>query len=688
MKKTFFFMLLIVFIFATGRHAHSADLEQYEYVLQWGKYGQMLDGDFDGPSGICLLETPSGVGVYVADRRNERIQEFSRIGIPEGKWGSLGSSDGMFNEPVAVRADKFGYILVVDRSNHRIQVFNNAGVFQTKWGSFGTGKKMFSSPEAVAVDPEGNVYVADTLNHRVQKFNSNGDFITKWGELGSSDGQFDEPRGVAVDYSGNIYVTDSNNNRIQKFGPLPGEVTPTFVAKWGADGAGDGQFNEPRGITVDRSENIFVADWGNHRVQKFTNRGQFITMWGSHGRGNGQFRNPSDVAVDTEGNVYVADFINDRIQKFKLFEPSPDPECLSVDPSVLFFDPTETSISEFIIKGSDVDFRGSEVFFSCADLVIGQPEVSSDGLEIIVDLMIIEGAQNCSGELTVTLSDGQELNCGLVEIERLPECISLEPVSVEADRQKTERVDVVITTEGMDVSAAIISFDCEDIILNKKSFSQDKKSMTVEFIILPEADSCVGNVFLAFPEDDIELDCGVLEIKRPARCVKINPEKVRVEGKEPHIEEVTISFEDADFEYADVSFDCPDIMVSRKDISEEGLIMDFIIWPEADNCTQTVVVSLPGGVELDCGIFQIIKEEGPQPCLFSFLLEDDEYDLELLARFRDETLYASKPGRALIGYYYLFSDDAVSVMERNNGLKQSAKFLLKPVIHVIDYLYQ
>ena len=51
---------------------------------------------------------------------------------------------------------------------------------------------------------------------RVQKFGADGTFVTKWGSLGNGDGQFWVPRGVAVDSSGNVYVADSDNDRIQE----------------------------------------------------------------------------------------------------------------------------------------------------------------------------------------------------------------------------------------------------------------------------------------------------------------------------------------------------------------------------------------------------------------------------------------------------------------------------------------
>jgi DNA-binding beta-propeller fold protein YncE len=80
-------------------------------------------------------------------------------------------------------------------------------------------------------------------------------------------------------------------------------------------GAGNGQFNRPQGIAVDRNGNVFVADTGQDRIQKFTSTGTFLATWGSTGTQNGQFDIPFGVAVDGDGNVFVGDF-NNRIQKF------------------------------------------------------------------------------------------------------------------------------------------------------------------------------------------------------------------------------------------------------------------------------------------------------------------------------------------------------------------------------------
>ena len=131
------------------------------------------------------------------------------------------------------------------------------------------------------------------------------------GSHGKGDGQFSIAWGVAVDESGNIYVADTGNDRVQKF-----NSSGRFLTKWGSRGFGNGQFDSLRGVAVDGVGDVYVADSYNHRVQKFSSTGTYLTQWGTKGSGNGQFKEPFDVAVDGSGNVYVADSYNHRVQKF------------------------------------------------------------------------------------------------------------------------------------------------------------------------------------------------------------------------------------------------------------------------------------------------------------------------------------------------------------------------------------
>ena len=99
------------------------------------------------------------------------------------------------------------------------------------------------------------------------------------------------------------------------------EITPevTTLAGSGSEGSADGigtaaSFYRPRGVAVDISGNVYVADQYNHSIRKITPAGVVTTFAGSgsEGSANGtgtaaSFNTPSDVAVDGSDNVYVAD---------------------------------------------------------------------------------------------------------------------------------------------------------------------------------------------------------------------------------------------------------------------------------------------------------------------------------------------------------------------------------------------
>jgi DNA-binding beta-propeller fold protein YncE len=164
-----------------------------------------------------------------------------------------------------------------------------------------------------AADTSGNHLAAQftSMFSTAGAVNATPQFVHKWGVIGSANGEFIAPAGVAVDGSGNVYVADFINNRIQKF-----SSTGTFITTWGSVGTGIGQFNLPVDLAVDGSGNVYVVEQINHRVQKFDNLGNHITMWGSQGTGTTQFDFPVGIAADGSGNVYVADQGNHRIQKF------------------------------------------------------------------------------------------------------------------------------------------------------------------------------------------------------------------------------------------------------------------------------------------------------------------------------------------------------------------------------------
>ena len=75
----------------------------------------------------------------------------------------------------------------------------------------------------------------------------------------------------------------------------------------------------PSGMGMDsNTHNLFITEFQNDVVKKFTVNGILVKSWGGLGSFNGKFSDPNDVAVDSKGNVFVTDGYNNRIQKFQL----------------------------------------------------------------------------------------------------------------------------------------------------------------------------------------------------------------------------------------------------------------------------------------------------------------------------------------------------------------------------------
>jgi len=80
------------------------------------------------------------------------------------------------------------------------------------------------------------------------------------------------------------------------------------VYKFGKKGEGDGEFNTPRCLSVNKAEHMMVCDRVNHRVQVFELNGKFITKFGTKGSGRGEFNNPVSTAVLSDSKTVVSDF--------------------------------------------------------------------------------------------------------------------------------------------------------------------------------------------------------------------------------------------------------------------------------------------------------------------------------------------------------------------------------------------
>ncbi len=123
------------------------------------------------------------------------------------------------------------------------------------------------------------------------------------GSKGTGNGQFDEPTGISANGTGHIFVADTLNNRIQIF-----DASGKYLDQFGQSGTGNGQFNRPQGIAINGTGHIFVADTLNNRIQIFDNTGSYLKQFNQYGE-SGQiiFHQPKGIAINSTGYVYVAD---------------------------------------------------------------------------------------------------------------------------------------------------------------------------------------------------------------------------------------------------------------------------------------------------------------------------------------------------------------------------------------------
>ncbi len=195
----------------------------------------------------------------------------------------------------------------------------------------GTGSAArFRNLAGIAAGPNDVIYVADAGNHCIRGVDSIGVVTTIAGngfpdffdDQGAAAG-FNNPQGVAVDSSGNIYVADTGNHAIRKIDTagnvttIAGDGTSGFV-----NGAGSAaQFNSPRGVAVDTLGRVYVADTGNHAVRRIDTSGNVTTVAGDGTPGstnspNARFDGLAGIAADGDQiYIYVADANNHRIRR-------------------------------------------------------------------------------------------------------------------------------------------------------------------------------------------------------------------------------------------------------------------------------------------------------------------------------------------------------------------------------------
>lgn len=300
------------------------------------------------PGGVAL----DGTNTYVADSYSNQVFKIDNSGnltVVAGNGTTGYSGDGgpataaALSNPEAVAIDVSGNIFIADTGNSVIrEVVASSGKIQTVAGN---GKENYSGdggpatsaelddPFGVFVDGSGNIFIADTDNSIIREV-SNGTINTVAGIPGSfgyagdsgpaTAAQLDEPEGVFVDGSGNIFIADTSNSVIREVVQATGDIQ-TVAGNGTAGYFGDGgsataaELDEPTGVFVDNSADIFIADTQNSIIREVSS-GTINTVAGTPDvvgyTGDGgpatsaELNYPSTMIVDGSGDIFIADTDN------------------------------------------------------------------------------------------------------------------------------------------------------------------------------------------------------------------------------------------------------------------------------------------------------------------------------------------------------------------------------------------
>ena len=192
---------------------------------------------------------------------------------------------------------------------HRLQKFSFDGHYVKCIGSYKAGPDplQFNCPRGLAIHPvTGQVFIADSRNNRIQVLNADLSFSHCF--TTERDNKLNEPYDVAFDNEGCIYVADYGNDCIKKF-----SSDCCYLAQFGSRGSGLGQMWTLTSVTIDTHNLVYVTELNNHRISIFNTSGEFIHCFGKYGTGEMEFNSPHGIAVDLLGNLYVSDSSNHRI---------------------------------------------------------------------------------------------------------------------------------------------------------------------------------------------------------------------------------------------------------------------------------------------------------------------------------------------------------------------------------------
>ena len=273
---------------------------RFRSVLSFGQKGESV-GMLNYPWGVTVNDQDE---IAVTEFLNHRVSVFSSDGTHLRSFGRIGDNNGEFLFPTGIAFDSHGNIVVADSWNHRVQIFDRNGNFLSKFGGVRVHRLFY--PEGLSINGNGDIVVSDLGNKLIKIFSSSGEYLRKFGGAGSLVDPFH-----CIQHGQYFIVSDVGDHSIKMF-----DLKGKFIFKFGKQRNKDGEFNEPRYLSVNKEVLLMVCDSYNHRVQVFELSGKIVTKFGSEGRERGEFKLPVSTANLSDGRIVVCDMDNNCIQVF------------------------------------------------------------------------------------------------------------------------------------------------------------------------------------------------------------------------------------------------------------------------------------------------------------------------------------------------------------------------------------
>jgi len=267
------------------------------------------------------LSQPSDVAVsnddriYVVDGVNNKVRIFNQSGQAIASFGTAGSGNGEFKNPLGIDIDRSGRVYIADSGNHRVQIFDRDGNFIAAIEMHST-KKHPPDPTDVAVDASRNrCYVVDNDNHQILVYDlATLKLISTYGGPGSEKRTFRYPFLIALDKAQYLYIVDVINTRVQVLNPEG--LFVNFIGAWGVE---KGEFYRPKGVALDKKDRIYVSDSYMGVIQIFDSTGEFYAAVGEPAKGRvKKFKTPVGIFLDHRDRLYVVEMFANKVSVYHL----------------------------------------------------------------------------------------------------------------------------------------------------------------------------------------------------------------------------------------------------------------------------------------------------------------------------------------------------------------------------------